>query len=271
MPVYNPSYNPPFPYKNGHIHTILSFLFRNKKPLNYLRSILQTKDGDFLALDKLPNLNNRCAILVHGLEGSSESGYITSLAAYLNKLGWDIVALNLRGCSGVDNSLFNAYHSGIIEDLDQVVDHLRLTYNQITIIGFSLGGNIVLKYMGFLGKQNLQKVIRAAAVSVPCHLSSSSDKLETWENYIYNRRFIIALKNKLKKKMNAFPGRISQNTFEAIKTIRQLDDAYTGPANGFEDAEDYYTNCSSLSSLKFITTPTLLINAQDDPFLTELC
>ena len=271
MPVYQPLYSPPFPYKNGHIHTVLSYLLRNKKPLNYQRSILKTEDGDFLALDQVPKSNNRCAILVHGLEGSSESGYISSLSGFLKEHKWDVAALNLRGCSGDDNSLFHAYHSGIIKDLDQVVDHIRLSYSQISIIGFSLGGNIVLKYLGFLGKQNLKKVICAAAVSVPCHLSSSSDKLQTWQNFIYNRRFITALKNKLKRKMNAFPGRISQEVFDEIKTIRQFDDVYTGPANGFKDAEDYYTLCSSIYCLADIKIPTLLINAKDDPFLTEKC
>ncbi len=239
--------------------------------MSYERTILPTENGDFLALDQLPKSANRCVILVHGLEGSSESGYITSLSGFLKEKDWDIVALNLRGCSGTDNVLFSAYHSGIIEDLDQVVDHLKLIYKQIAVIGFSLGGNIVLKYMGYLGQQNLQKVVCAAAVSVPCHLSSSSDKLETWQNSIYNHRFISALKNKLKRKISAFPGRISQKTFDSIKSIRQFDNIYTGPANGFKDAEDYYNQCSSLYNLKDIKTPTLLINAKDDPFLTEKC
>ena len=271
MPVFKPDYKPGIILRNGHLHTILAYFLRGAKALNYRRTTLRTPDNDFIVLDQLPHVHDKCAVLIHGLEGSAESSYITSLALHLNKNGWDIASINLRGCSGTDNELYNAYHSGIIQDLDTSINYLSDTYENISLIGFSLGGNIVLKYMGFLGQHNLNKVSVAAAVSVPCHLSSSSDKLETWQNFIYNKRFITSLKNKLKRKLVAFPGSLSWKEFKNIKTIRQFDDMYTGPANGFINAEDYYTKCSSLYSLKYIKTPTLLINAEDDPFLTEMC
>ena len=271
MPVYFPSYNPGFFFRNGHVHTIASYFLRKSKPLNFLRTILETTDQDFLALDNLIGSNNRCAILVHGLEGSSESSYISSLALRLKNEDWDVTALNLRGCSGTDNKLFSSYHSGIVDDIDQVIEKLSQTYKTIALIGFSLGGNLVLKYMGTPAMHHLSKVNISAAVSVPCHLSSSSDKLKTWQNYIYSQRFLVSLKEKLSRKMIAFPGNISTEAFENIKTVRDFDDVYTGPAHGFEDAEDYYTKCSSLFSLKNIKTPTLLINAKNDPFLTDLC
>ena len=272
MPVFKPEYKPGIFFRNGHLHTILAYFLRGTKSLNFIRTKLITLDHDFIELDQLPPLHDKCAILIHGLEGSSKSNYITSLAINLHENGWDIACINLRGCSGRDNNLYAAYHSGITRDVDHVVEHLGRSYNKLALIGFSLGGNIVLKYMGMSGQYpSVHKIKVAAAVSVPCHLSSSSDKLESWQNHVYSRRFIISLKGKLQRKMKLFPGILKTSLFNKIKTIRDFDNVYTGPANGFEDAEDYYTQCSSLYGLANIRIPTLLINAGDDPFLTEKC
>jgi len=201
--------------------------------------------------------NSGCALLVHGLEGAAYSSYILALAKLLQKESWDVAALNLRGCSGQPNRLYNAYHSGATADVKLVLEELQKEYQTLALIGFSLGGNIVLKYAGDEAGRLPFGLKTVVGVSVPCHLSSSAKKLEDAQ--------------KLKQKMETFPEKLSQREFEKIHTIRQFDDAYTAPANGFRDAEDYYAQCSSVFVLDKISIPTLLINAQDDPFLTGLC
>jgi predicted alpha/beta-fold hydrolase len=239
--------------------------------LPFQRHTLSTPDGDFLHLEILQSGNPRCAILVHGLEGSAESSYISSLAFLLKTHHWDVAALHLRGCSGTPNLLYRAYNSGSIDDLQTTIQYLLPTYKELVLVGFSLGGNIVLKYMGSTKTALSPEVKAAVGISVPCHLSSSCDQLESLQNWVYNQRFIDSLKNKLQQKMKVYPGRVSEMTFQNICSIRQLDEAYTAPSNGYANAEDYYTRCSSLFGLENVTIPTLLINAQDDPFLSPLC
>lgn len=271
MPVHFPHYSPPFLFRNGHLNTILPFLFRKNIPLVFTRQRILTPDEDFLDIDLLRLGNKRCAVLVHGLEGSSSSAYIFSLSEQLRKMGWDIAAINLRGCSGMPNMLYRAYHSGATDDLDLVLNTLKPDYQEMAVIGFSLGGNIALKYAGEKAHGILQEIKAVIGVSVPCHLSSSSDRLEKMENILYSSRFLQSLKAKLRFKMHLFPTIMSARTYASIKTIRAFDEAYTAPSNGFASAEDYYEKCSSYHFLGSIIVPTLLINAQDDPFLSEKC
>lgn len=249
----------------------MPFFLRKKIQLDFIRETIQTPDADFLDLDCIQKGNKKCAILVHGLEGSAQSTYILSLASTLSKNGWDIAALNLRGCSGKPNNLYRAYHSGATDDLGLVVDNLAQKYPILVLIGFSLGANIVLKYSGENGGVLPNQVKVVIGVSVPCHLSSSSSKLEEFQNKIYSSRFLKTMLAKLKYKMALYPEQLEAETFQSIKTIRDFDDAYTAPSNGFQSAEDYYTKCSSVFGLQHIKVPTLIINAQDDPFLSPQC
>ena len=208
---------------------------------------------------------------MHGLEGSSESTYILSLSSLLGENGWDITVVNLRGCSGKPNNLYRAYHSGATDDLGLVVENRAQKYSTLVLIGFSLGGNIVLKYSGENAGVLPSKLKSAIGVSVPCHLSSSSSKLEQFQNKVYSGRFLKTLLAKLKHKMALYPERLERKAFESIQTIRDFDDVYTAPSNGFENAEDYYAHCSSVFFLHKIQVPTLIINALDDPFLSQQC
>jgi len=266
-----PDYHPFLFFKNGHFNTIWTFLFRKKVALDFERIQFPTFDGDFLDIDQIVTGSSKCAILVHGLEGSSKSSYMLSLAFQLQIVGWDVVLINLRGCSGVPNKLFSAYHSGKTDDLVLVVNHYAKLYSYIVPIGFSLGGNIVLKYAGEAKGDGFNKINSAIGISVPIHLSSTSDKLQRLENRMYSLRFLNSLKLKLKVKLRMFQNLNQDIALNSIRTIRQYDDVYTAPSNGFIDAEDYYTKSSSLSFLERILIPTLIINAQDDPFLTSKC
>ncbi len=270
MPSLPSPYCPPFLLRNGHFNTIGSHLFRKVPKLPFQRRLLPTPDGDFLHIEELKVANSfTCVILVHGLEGSAHSSYISTLAHTFYTQNWNVAALHLRGCSGTPNALYRAYHSGSTDDLQTAIAYLAETYHALSVVGFSLGGNIVLKYMG---EKNVSPLVKAAVgISVPCHLSDACNVLATPRNTVYHRRFMASLKRKLKQKMALFPGKVSPSEFRKIKTIRQFDESYTAPSNGYASAEDYYTQCSSLFGLSRIHVPTLLINAQDDPFLSPSC
>ncbi len=263
-------YLPRFFLRNGHFNTIWAYLFRRaSNRLPFVRVVLPTPDDDFLDIDILALGNGKCAILVHGLEGSSTSSYMISMAEALYLQGWDVAAMNLRGCSGRDNNRFYAYHSGKTEDLEVLCNYLSEKYDKLVLIGFSLGGNVVLKYAG--SRVVSQEVKAVLGVSVPIHLRSTALKLEKWQNYFYSLRFLNSLKSKLKIKLYKYKTESLAVKFHAIRTIRDFDEAYTAPANEFENADDYYKKSSSVFVLKNISIPFLLINALDDPFLTQEC
>jgi len=263
------AYLPRFFLRNGHLNTIWAYLFRNASKLPFERILLTTPDDDFLDVDIFASRNGKCAVLVHGLEGSSSSSYMTSMSQVLHLKGWDVAALNLRGCSGRDNKQYYAYHSGQTDDLELLCNYLCDKYANIVLLGFSLGGNVVLKYAG--SRVVPQAVKAVIGISVPIHLRSTALKLEQWQNYFYSLRFLNSLKSKLKKKVEKFKTQSLSIEIDTIRTIRQFDEVYTAPANQFTDADDYYKKSSSVNFLENISVPFLLINALDDPFLTHEC
>ncbi|MDZ7612939.1 MAG: alpha/beta fold hydrolase [Flavobacteriaceae bacterium] len=227
---------------------------------------------DFLDLDFVFRGSKRIVLVVHGLEGSSGSKYVLSLAQNSSQMGLDVVAINLRGCSGEANRLYASYHSGQTEDLQYVIGHLvKLGYEEVFLTGFSLGGNQVLK---FLGTNDLaDSVVKAAVgVSVPCDLSGSADQIAKAENQIYLNRFLRSLKAKILEKSERFPEfLLDREQILNIGNFVDFDDFYTAPAHGFADAYDYYQQSSCKQYLKDIHIPCLLINALDDTFLSPSC
>jgi predicted alpha/beta-fold hydrolase len=190
-----------------------------------------------------------------------------------NQGGYDTVSLNFRGCSGEPNKNLRFYHSGETGDLAQVITYLAATgrYKAIHLVGFSLGGNVTLKYLGEQGAGIHPLVGAAVAISVPCDLKASSMELEKKHNTIYMQRFIRELGYKLELKAKQFPDMIRLDNYRQIRTFKQFDDRYTAPIHGFPDALTYWNNCSSRPYLREISIPALLINALDDPFLAPEC
>ena len=265
-------YHPPWWHRNAHLATILPNRLRPVRHLGFLRETLNTPDNDFVEVDYLKQGNTRCAILLHGLEGDSSSQYILGMSKVLTAQGWDIAALNQRSCSGRPNARFESYHSGRTDDLNLLISHLGNDYDSISIVGFSLGGNIALKYAGEKGGSMPVKVGSVVAISTPCHLSDCSDKLEEGQNIIYRNRFLRQLMHKLREKNRLFPDQaISEAEIQKVRSIRGFDDLYTAPAHGFDSAAHYYEQCSSVNYLSGIRIPTLIISALDDPFLTPTC
>ena len=242
--------------------------------MSFERERIETPDGDFLDLDWVHNTLNlngsgRVVVLLHGLEGCSERAYMRGMTKVLSAAGWTVCALNFRSCSGELNRLPRSYHSGVTEDLKTVLSAISDRYEHVCAAGFSLGGNVLLKYLGEEGGGS--KIEAAVAISTPCDLKGSAEKLELESNRKYMRRFLRSLSAKMEAKSRLFPEQICVDDFESIRSFRAFDDRYTAPLHGFDDAEDYWRRCSSKSFLKHITIPTAILTAKDDPFLSESC
>lgn len=272
MPLLTSSYRAPLGLRGGHAATIYPTLFRRVPAPPVERERLELSDGDFLDLDWSPRKHPRLAIIGHGLEGQSSAKYICGMSRALQGRGWDTLAWNCRGCSGEPNRLLRSYHSGVSEDLGAVVDHaLSHPYHSIVLIGFSLGGNIVLKYLGEQGAALPGPVKAGLALSVPCDLTSSSLRLGDWENRLYMSRFMDGLKAKVIQKSEQFRESLDLAGLERIRTFAEFDDRFTAPLNGFRDARDYWTRASSKPLLPHLRVPTLMIQAANDPFLPPPC
>ncbi len=267
------SYRPPFLFRNGHLQTIYPALARTLPPDLYQRERITTPDDDFLDLDWARAGSDRLAVLCHGLEGSSHRHYMIGMARMLSRHGWDALAWNYRGCSGEVNRKLRTYHNGTIDDLDTVIMH-ALTggkYRTAALVGFSLGGNLSLLYLGSKGSALDSRIRKAVTFSVPCDLAAGARELARLRNCIYMRDFLRSLHGKIKEKMKIMPGAISDGGYERIRSFKDFDDRYTAPIHGFRDAEDYWYQCSSGRFLSGVTVPTLIVNAVDDPFLAGGC
>ncbi|MEM8846761.1 MAG: alpha/beta fold hydrolase [Bacteroidota bacterium] len=274
MPIINSSYNPPLFFKHGHASTIYAGLVRSVNSLKQQRERIHLKDGDFLDLDwsYSKESKNRLVILLHGLEGDAHRHYIQGSAKLLNSNGFDSCSVNFRGCSGEPNQLYRSYHSGATEDLEEVMFHIleNKKYHSIYIKGFSLGGNLLLKYLGEQD-QHPKEIKAAVAVSVPCDLHSSCEQLLSSKNILYAKRFKKNLLQKLRQKQERFPELVSDEDINSIITLKDFDDVYTSKAHNFKDALDYYTQCSCLQFLPAVEVPSLIVNARNDSFLGETC
>ncbi|MEM9325951.1 MAG: alpha/beta fold hydrolase [Bacteroidota bacterium] len=256
--------------RNGHLATIYPALVRRiTLPSPYERERIPTPDDDFLDLDWIRAGRERLVIISHGLEGNSERAYIQGMAHAFWSCGFDVLAWNYRSCGTEMNRSLTMYHSGATADLACVVDHaIRQGYGSIQLVGFSLGGNLTLKYLG--EKARPQEIKKAVVFSVPLDLSAGSDHISRRENRIYERRFLRSLKRKVIAKKVQFPS-LDTTRLDEIQTLRAFDDRFTAPLHGFVDAEDYYQQCSSRYFLKSINRPALVVNAANDPFLPTAC
>lgn len=270
MPIVHSTFRAPALLRNGHVQTIVGAFLRRGRKTRFRRERLELADDDFLDLRWLRQGRERLAILSHGLEGSADQGYIRGMSATLADAGWDVLAWNFRGCGDEPNRLVRLYHSGATEDLSAVVEHAARSYSRIALVGFSLGGNLTLKYMGEAPPHD--SILAAVAISAPVDLAASARMLDQrWSNRFYLRRFIGSLVSKVEAKAVRFPGEIDAKGSRALRTFQEFDDRYTSRLHGFRDAADYWQQSSARQFLHRITQPTLLLNAQNDPFLAPEC
>lgn len=274
MPLLNSQYKPPLLFRHGHFSTIYTGVFRKVKGLEQTRERLQLEDGDFLDLDwsKSKKPTTKVVLLFHGLEGNAQRHYIAGSAKILSENGFDACAVNFRSCSGEPNLVYRSYHSGATEDLKAVLAHVlqQDRYEKVFLMGYSLGGNLVLKYLGD-GNTIPKEVKGGMGISVPCDLKDTCEQLLLPKNRLYANRFKRHLLEKLVEKQRRFPERISIKDIQKIQTLKDFDDVYTAPAHGFKDALDYYEKCSCKQFLPNITIPSLVLSAQNDSFLGEAC
>lgn len=256
-------------YRNKHLSTILPALFR-KHNTAYTRKRITTPDGDFFYVDCLLRNHKKAVVMLHGLEGSSESQYIKGFANLFSANGYDVHAINFRSCGGEMNLLPYSYHSGFTTDLSFYLKSISAKYDSIFLMGFSLGGNVLLNYLSNSSEVPVQ-VSAAAAISVPIDLRGSALALDNGINRIYMQRFLNSMFKKMFVKNKLFPKEVDIKGIYKIKNFKDFDDVYTAPLNGFKDANEYWNKCSSKGMLNTINTPTLLINAQNDPFLSASC
>ena len=274
MPVIaHSTYCPPRLYRNPHVQTIYPLVMRKVRGIRYTRERMVTPDSDFIDLDWSTVDSSRLVIVTHGLEGSARSKYVRGFARAANNAGWDVLAWNLRGCSGEPNNRLQTYHSGASDDLQLVFSHalFRKKYSEIALVGFSLGGNLTLKFLGEQGESIQSLISGAVCFSVPCDLRTSARRLTRTRNKYYLRYFMKPLQKKIALKQAQYPEYLPPKNPALLKDFTAFDNYYTAPVHGFRNATEYWYQNSSRRFLNDIRIPTLLVNALDDPFLSPGC
>lgn len=268
-----PEFSSPWWLPGGHLQTIIPSMARRVADVRYRRERLELPDGDFLDVDWSRVGSRRLVIISHGLEGDSHRHYARGFARAFNEAGWDALAWNCRSCSGEMNRLPRFYHHAATDDLAAVVQHALAggAYAQVGLVGVSMGGSMTLKYLGENGRQLPAEVLGGVAFSVPVDLAGSEAKLARRDTYVYTQRFLRKLKKKLQVKLQRYPGLYSLNGFDEISRFQQFDDRYTAPLHNFESAQQYYRIASSKTYFDGIDRPVLIVNALNDPFLSESC
>jgi hypothetical protein len=255
-------YRAPWWLPGGHLQTLAAVLAPAPR-VSWRRERWETPDGDFIELDWADGVGPLLA-LFHGLEGGSSSHYARSIAAAALERGWRCVVPHFRGCSGELNRRPRAYHSGDTEELDWILRRLRPDYAS----GVSLGGNVLLKWLGERGAAASALLRRAAAISAPLDLAAAGYALDRGVNKrLYTRIFLASLKAKVHAKIALRHVALDARRLARVRTLREFDDLYTAPLHGFRDADDYWRRASSAPWLARIRVPTLVLNAKNDPFL----
>jgi len=262
--------------KNKHFQTIFSTLFRKVPPIDYIIENFSLSDGDFLEVywSKIPNHNETTPIIIlfHGLAGSFASPYIQGATQSFNSEGYSVVVMHFRGCAVKENLLARSYHSGESGDAKEFIQHLHKLFpsSKLYAVGYSLGANMLLKLLGEEQKNSL--LTKAVAISAPMQLDICADFINKGFSKYYQSILVKALNKNLERKYNThnFESLINlkRSDVSNLRTFWDFDGAYTAPIHGFISAQDYYTQSSAKQFLQYIHTPTLIIHALDDPFMS---
>jgi predicted alpha/beta-fold hydrolase len=208
-------------------------------------------------------------LIAHGMEGSSESRYMLGTAEKALEAGFNVIRLNHRNCGGTEHLTPTLYHAGLTDDIRQIITELidKDKLKEIYLVGFSLGGNIVLKLAGEYGAAVPEAVRAVVAVSPSIDLASCADAIEMRSNLVYNWNFLLSLRGRLRRKAKLFPERYDISHLRGVWSIRKFDDVYTAPHAGFRNVAHYYERASALPFISRIKVPTLIVHAKDDPFI----
>jgi uncharacterized protein len=273
---YKP-FKPAFGLANRHFQTLYSALFVKDLQLEIEIEQFELDDGDFLECTwhhkAKANRNKPIVALFHGLAGSYKSAYIQGIMRALGREDFSVVLMHFRGCSGKQNRLPRAYHSGDTYDAKLLLGHLRKSYpdSLLFAVGYSLGGNMLLKMLGEYGISS--PLSAAVSVSAPMQLEVGANQMNRGFSKFYQAYLIEDLKKSLLEKyklhdMKSFIN-IDEEGVKKLNTFWEFDNAYTAPIHGFSSADDYYAKSSAKQFLNYIQTDTLIIQALDDPFMTQ--
>jgi predicted alpha/beta-fold hydrolase len=255
----------------GHLQTIYAYYLPRPSSCHFRRERWETPDGDFIDLDWLDGFGSGAALIVlfHGLEGGSRSHYALSLANELRRWNCPGVVVHARGCSGEANRLARSYHAGDSAEIGWILRRLKHENpkRRLQVVGISMGGNDLLKWLGEQGNGALEIIDRAVAASAPLDLKIAAEQLDSgWNKHLYTRDFLYGMRRKVLAKISPYGLELNPQLVRAASTFREFDNLYTAPFHGFKDAEDYWTRSSAKPWLKQIRVSTLMINARNDPF-----
>lgn len=277
MPVIDSQFRSPWWMIGGNLQTQLPVFLRWQYPLGELVSV-STRDGDQLSANLYSSADQpkKLIILSHGLEGSNKQHYILGMIDYWQKNNLagekvDLLAWNLRGCGSPDNKTHQLYFSGCVNDLDDVVRWAEQKgYEEIFLLGYSLGGNLTLRWLGEQGANAVSRKIKAACTaSSTIDLSSTIKNLDKWYNFFYRWFFVTSMKCRLKKKAKKFPEKVDLSNFHRVNSFSAYDEYYSAPLNDFANTDALYLAASAIHQLANIQVPCLMVQAKNDPFLTE--
>jgi predicted alpha/beta-fold hydrolase len=269
MPVVQSTYRPPVYLLNRHVQTVIPFFYVKPDSTLYKTEKFELPDGDFLELDWIRAGNDKLMIMCHGLEGNSRSSYMQQTAVHFSNLGWDILAINTRGCGREINRLPVLYHGGATLDVETVVAKYADKYNSLVLVGFSLGANMLLN---FAAKPTIPPNLKAVAgFSVPCDLRESEKQIDKLIHHFYAEKFLFKLKNKIRKLDKKHPGIADLNMLDKVTSMQAFTTQFAVPFCGFDTVDNYYSEGSCLNSLAKARVPTFVANAKNDPFLSGNC
>ncbi|MFY0662999.1 MAG: alpha/beta fold hydrolase [Natronospirillum sp.] len=276
MPVIASDFRSSWWLPGGHLQTIIPSVFR-RLSLTSEPVEIPLPDGDRLVADYYPTAfpaaETPLVVIAHGLEGNSQQAYVQGLARAAQNAGFAALAWNFRGCGRADNLTHKVYYAGCSEDLDEVIRWGAIQgHKRMHLSGYSMGANVTLKWLGEQGSNaHVRGVHSAAVASAPVDLSGCADALARPANVIYRRRFVKDLSARLRNKARQYPEHFDLSLLQTVRSVRDFDDAYTGPLQGFRGAQDYYEACSAQRFMWDIQVPTLVLNALNDPFLSSSC
>ena len=262
-------------FQGGHAQTLAAYAwprrFRWRAPGDEKRLFQVTSDTQVLAYCRWQTTpaDHPTVVIWHGIEGSSEGVYMLATARKAFAAGFNVVRMNLRNCGETEHLTPTLYHGGLTEDLRAVITELIESdkLNRVFLVGFSLGGNMVLKLAGEYGEAPPPEILGVCAVSPSVDLNASAELILQRSNWLYHQDFLRRLKGRLRRKQKLFPKRYDTSAIRSVRTLREFDDRYTSRAHGFDGAADYYNRASSIRVVDRIKIPTLIIHGKDDPFI----
>lgn len=269
MPIIKSQFSPSWLLRNAHAQTVLASKIFKPEKFETIRERIEMPDGDFTDIEQPKGSSQHVVALFHGLAGSVESPYIQGALATLSSRGFHPILMHWRGSSGEPNRLARAYHSGASDDIQWFVDFLANRYKSAKLyaVGYSLGGNALLKYLGEQGSTS--PLTGAMAVSPPLVLAEGASKLNTGVARVYQRYLLDLLRTQHEKKRLLYPNLNLPVASPSLNTFWKFDDALTAPLHGYDGVNDYYKRCSARQFLPNITTATHILSARDDPFFTK--